>query len=105
MIAARPLLVTGRRGSPLPIDAMHHVRVEGEPTIDDARRAAAFTDVEIVVAVGGGSALDLGKAAAALIANGGDPLRYLEVIGQGQPLAKPSLPCIAVPTTTARVPR
>ena len=97
----RTLLVTGRRGSPIAIDAAHHVRVEGEPTVDDARRAAAFTvpDVEIVVAIGGGSALDLGKAAAALIANGGDPLPYLEVIGQGQPLPRPSLPCICVPTT------
>ena len=69
---------------------------------DDRRRAsgaAAQTDVEIVVAIGGGSALDLGKAAAALIANGGDPLRYLEVIGEGRPLERPSLPCVCVPTT------
>ena len=97
----RTLLVTGRRGSPIAIDAAHHVRVEGEPTIDDARRAAAcpFPDVEMVVAIGGGSALDLGKAAAALIPNGGDPLRYLEVIGEGRPLVRPSLPCVCVPTT------
>jgi alcohol dehydrogenase class IV len=93
--------VTGRRGSPIAIDAAHHVRVDGEPTIDDARRAAAFSfpDVEMVVAIGGGSALDLGKAAAALIANGGDPLRHLEVIGDGRPLLRPSLPCVCVPTT------
>ena len=96
----RTLLVTGRRGSPVPIDAVHHVRVDGEPTIDDARRAAEYSGVEIVVAIGGGSALDLGKAAAALIANGGDPLRYLEVIGDGRPLERPSLPCIAIPTTS-----
>ena len=95
----RTLLVTGRRGSPVPIEAAHHVRIDGEPTIDDARRAASHADVEIVVAIGGGSALDLGKAAAALIANGGDPLRYLEIVGEGQPLARPSLPCICVPTT------
>jgi alcohol dehydrogenase class IV len=95
----RTLLVTGRRGAPVPIASAHHVRVDGEPTIDDARRAAAHGDAEIVVAIGGGSALDLGKAAAALIANGGDPLRYLEIIGEGQPLARPSLPCIAIPTT------
>jgi alcohol dehydrogenase class IV len=97
--ARRTLLVTGRRGSPIPIDAAHHVRVEREPTIDDARRAAAHADVEIVVAIGGGSALDLGKAAAALIPNGGDPMRYLEVIGEGRPLERPSIPCIAIPTT------
>jgi len=95
----RTLLVTGRRGSPVPIDVVHHVRVDGEPTIEDARGAAAHADVEIVVAIGGGSALDLGKAAAALIANGGDPMRYLEVIGEGRPLERPSLPCVAIPTT------
>jgi alcohol dehydrogenase class IV len=95
----RTLLVTGRRGSPVPIAAVHEVRASGEPTVDDARRAAARTDVDVVVAIGGGSALDLGKAAAALIANGGDPLRYLEIVGDGQPLARPSLPCIAIPTT------
>ena len=99
MSGRRTLLVTGRRGSPIPIDAVHHVRVDGEPTIEDARRAASHDGVEIVVAIGGGSALDLGKAAAALIANGGDPLRYLEVIGEGRPLERPSLPCIAIPTT------
>ena len=95
----RVLLVTGRRGSPIAIDPVHHVRVDGEPTIDDARRAAGHAGVEMVVAIGGGSALDLGKAAAALNANGGDPLRYLEVIGEGRPLERPSLPCICVPTT------
>ena len=43
--------------------------------------------------------MDLGKAVAALIANGGEPLDYLEVIGAGKKLTKPSAPYIAVPTT------
>ncbi|HSD65590.1 MAG TPA: iron-containing alcohol dehydrogenase, partial [Vicinamibacteria bacterium] len=29
----------------------------------------------------------------------GDPLDYLEVVGRGQPLARPSLPFVAIPTT------
>jgi len=97
----RVLLVTGTRGAPIAIEAAHHVRIAGEPTVDDARRAAAFAfpDVEMVVAIGGGSALDLGKAAAILIANGGDPLRHLEVIGDGRPFQQRSLPCVCVPTT------
>jgi alcohol dehydrogenase class IV len=53
----------------------------------------------LVVAAGGGSALDAGKALAALLTNTGDPLDYLEVIGRGQPLTQPAAPCIAVPTT------
>jgi alcohol dehydrogenase class IV len=52
-----------------------------------------------VVACGGGSALDAGKAVAALLGNGGDPLNYLEVVGRGQPLALPSAPFVAIPTT------
>jgi alcohol dehydrogenase class IV len=51
------------------------------------------------VAIGGGSALDGGKAIAALAPNGGDVLDYLEVVGRGRPLARPSLPFVAVPTT------
>ncbi len=43
--------------------------------------------------------MDAAKAIAALAANGGDPLDYLEVVGRGQTLAKPALPTIAIPTT------
>src|SRR5579871_3211041 len=53
----------------------------------------------MVIAIGGGSAIDAGKALAAMIANPGDPLDYLEVIGRGQPLTRPSTPFIAIPTT------
>jgi alcohol dehydrogenase class IV len=49
--------------------------------------------------MGGGSALDAGKAIAAIAANGGELLDYLEIIGRGQALAKAPLPCIAIPTT------
>jgi alcohol dehydrogenase class IV len=54
---------------------------------------------ELVVAIGGGSALDAGKALAALLTNTGDPLDYLEVVGRGQPLERTPAPSIAVPTT------
>ena len=54
---------------------------------------------DVVLAIGGGSALDAAKAIAALAANGGDPLDYLEVIGRGEPLRKASLPLLAIPTT------
>lgn len=75
---------------------------QGEPTIDDARVAAdAGLDhgAEVVVGIGGGSAIDLAKATAMLMANGGDPLDYLEVVGRGWPITEPSVPMIAVPTT------
>ncbi len=73
-----------------------------EPTIDLIRAGAEYARAEgcgIVIAIGGGSAIDTGKALAALLTNPGEPLDYLEVIGRGQPLQQPSAPLIAVPTT------
>jgi alcohol dehydrogenase class IV len=77
-------------------------RVEGEPTLELAREGTATAiaaGCDVVVALGGGSVMDAGKAIAALAANGGDPLDYLEVIGRGRPLTHPSVPLVAIPTT------
>ena len=52
-----------------------------------------------VAALGGGAALNLGKALAALIPAPGTPLDHLEVVGRGLPLTVPPLPFIALPTT------
>ncbi len=79
------------------------VRVPGEPTVDAARsgvEAARAAACDLVISIGGGSAIDTGKAIAALLSNGGDPLDYLEVIGAGRQIAKPSVPFVAVPTTS-----
>lgn len=76
--------------------------VPGEPTIDlvqAATAAARATGANVVLAIGGGSVLDTGKAVAALLTNAGDLLDYLEVVGRGQPLRNLAAPCIAVPTT------
>jgi len=71
--------------------------VRGEPTVDVIRGAPR--DCEMVIAIGGGSVLDAGKGMAAMIANPGDPMDYLEVIGLGRPITAPAAPCIAIPTT------
>ncbi|MBZ4415799.1 iron-containing alcohol dehydrogenase [Myxococcus sp. RHSTA-1-4] len=108
---SRVLLVTGK--DPARARTLHEalerpglpVRVfpvDGEPTVELAREgtaAAVESRCDAVVAFGGGSALDAGKAIAALAANGGDPLDYLEVIGRGKPLTRPALPFVAIPTT------
>jgi len=76
--------------------------VASEPTVGTARlgvQRAQEAECDLVIGFGGGSTLDTGKAIAALLTNGGDPLDYLEVIGAGQPLTRPSAPCIAIPTT------
>jgi len=54
---------------------------------------------DVVLGIGGGSALDAAKAIAALATQGRDVLDYLEVIGTGKPLDAQPLPCVAAPTT------
>jgi alcohol dehydrogenase class IV len=76
--------------------------VEGEPDLEMVRRGVTLARREkcdLVVAFGGGSALDTGKAIAAMMTNGGDVLDYLEVIGGGKTLAQSPAPFLAIPTT------
>ena len=56
---------------------------------------------DLVVAVGGGSAIDLAKAAAALATNrhGHSVTDFLEGVGSGLKIEVPPLPVLAIPTT------
>ncbi len=77
--------------------------VSGEPTIEavTAGVAQARADgCDLVIGLGGGSALDAGKAIAALLTNPGDIYDYLEVVGHGKALVNASAPFIAIPTTS-----
>lgn len=92
--AAKALLAAGAN--------VQTLRGEGEPTL--AALEAGLTQgrafgADVVLAVGGGSILDLGKALAALIPAKNPPLTHLEVVGQGLPLEADPLPFIALPTT------
>jgi len=54
---------------------------------------------DMVIGIGGGSAIDAGKAIAGLLTNPGDLFEYLEVIGRGRAISEPAAPLIAIPTT------
>ena len=107
----RALVVTGadpHRAEPLLALLREHglacssFPVRGEPEIETVRQGAALAREEgcgVVIAFGGGSALDAGKAIAAMVANAGELLDYLEVIGRGKALTRPAAPFIAIPTT------
>jgi len=75
--------------------------VDGEPTVEVVRQGAraARTNCDLVIGFGGGSAIDAAKAIAALATNSGEPLDYMEVIGNARPLENVPLPFIALPTT------
>ncbi len=76
--------------------------IKGEPTtgrIAELAHQARDQGCDFVVAFGGGSVIDAGKAIAALLTNTHDLMNYLEVIGKGEPLTEDPAPCIAIPTT------
>ena len=99
----RALLVTRRSADLKPLGLEGEpFAIGGEPTVDRVRQGfeqARASQCDMVIAAGGGSAIDAGKAIAALLSNGGDPLDYLEVVGRGKPLTRLSAPFIAIPTT------
>ncbi|MEL6234758.1 MAG: iron-containing alcohol dehydrogenase [Pseudomonadota bacterium] len=66
-----------------------------EAALDAARSAAPAS----ILALGGGSAIDLAKALAGLVPAAGPVLDHLEVVGKGLPLTEDPLPLLAVPTT------
>ena len=80
---------------------LKHIAVAGEPSpenIDAAVDRFAGEDIRAVVAWGGGSALDAGKAIAAMLPVGGGVQRFLEGVGDGSTHPGTCLPIIALPT-------
>jgi alcohol dehydrogenase class IV len=80
----------------------HHIVVESEPyprIIDDAVRGSRDFKPDVIVAIGGGSVMDTGKAISAMINVKGFVIEYLEGVGNKvHPGTK--IPFIAVPTTS-----
>ncbi|MFC6358024.1 iron-containing alcohol dehydrogenase [Luteococcus peritonei] len=106
-LGGRVMLLTGSRPDRHDallggLDVVARHAVGHEPTMDDARQAVAVAreaGTEVVLAIGGGSVIDLGKAVGILLAGEGDPMDHAEVIGRGLPLPATSVPVVAVPTT------
>jgi alcohol dehydrogenase class IV len=79
-----------------------HLTVGDEPTprgVDEAVSLFRNQGIAVVVAIGGGSVLDAGKAIAGLLPHGNSVLDHLEGVGRGIPYVGPATPFIAVPTT------
>ena len=111
----RALLVTGAQSFcatshwPDLIAALHkhgiawqQLQVNGEPSpqlTDDAVRAYRDTHFDVVIGIGGGSALDAAKAIAGLLQPGNSVMDHLEGVGPELPYNGPATPFIAVPTT------
>lgn len=89
------------------LDVLRFSTASREPEMRDVNQLVAEfrsldpTDADIVIAVGGGSTIDLAKAAAALATNRqGDSVEdFLEGVGRGLQITQPPLNLIAMPTT------
>lgn len=78
------------------------VRVSGEPSpefVDATVAALRGTPFDVIVGIGGGSALDAAKAIAGLLRPGNSVMDHLEGVGPELPYHGPATPFIAVPTT------
>jgi alcohol dehydrogenase class IV len=108
---SRALVVTGRDSSraekllaslrTVGVDAKTF-SVAGELELSTVEQGTVFGKKEscdFVVGLGGGSVLDAAKAIAAMLANDGELMDYVEIIGHDRALTRPSVPFIAIPTT------
>ncbi len=79
-----------------------HLSIAGEPSpamVDDAVRLYGADPIDVVIGIGGGSALDAAKAIAGLLKPGNSVMDHLEGVGPELPYTGPTTPFIAVPTT------
>jgi len=89
------------------VDAVHATSISHEPEVADVDNLAtelarsSLGAGDFVIGIGGGSAIDLAKAAAAMATNreSNSVSDYLEGVGRGFAISHPPLPVIAVPTT------
>ena len=89
------------------IEAIFLANISHEPEVADVDNAVeqalkhSIQPTDFIVGIGGGSAIDLAKAVAALVTNreGETVTDYLEGVGQGLTLKNKPLPVVAVPTT------
>lgn len=91
------------RAAALEVVVFAHSRVE--PTDASLEEAISFGRAEgpfdVIIAVGGGSAIDTAKAVNLLTTNDGDLFDYINApVGRARTPKNPLLPLIAVPTTT-----
>ena len=79
------------------------VRISGEPSpdrIDELSDKYRDKSLDLVVAIGGGSVVDAGKAVSAMLTCEESVMAFLEGVGEGKIHSGEKVPFIAVPTTS-----
>ncbi len=84
------------------LEIVEKVSISEEPSpdlVDGIVSALHGKQIDVVVAVGGGSVLDAAKCVAGLIPSGDSVMEYLEGVGRGKQHDGRTVPMVAVPTT------
>jgi alcohol dehydrogenase class IV len=89
------------------VETVRTETISREPLVEDVDRCVALLKKaragagDLLLAIGGGSAIDLAKAAAALVTQDStnSVLDYLEGVGKGLKIVNTPLPVLAMPTT------
>ena len=82
--------------------SIEHLSVSIEPTpgiVDEAVKKTVSFDPDVIVAIGGGSVMDAGKAISAMLPLGEPVKNYLEGVGTKPAHPGVKVPFIAIPTT------
>lgn len=77
--------------------------VPSDPTVETVDTGASLArkgNCNLVIALGGGSVLDTGKAISAMVTNEGSVADYQEIEGKGRKFKTKPIPFIAIPTTS-----
>lgn len=69
-------------------------------TVDTGTSLARKENCNLVIALGGGSVLDTGKAISAMVTNEGSVADYQEIEGKGRKFKTKPIPFVAIPTTS-----
>jgi alcohol dehydrogenase class IV len=78
------------------------ISISGEPSperVDEAVNRFRREKIEVVLAIGGGSVIDAGKAISAMLTKNCSVFEYLEGVGTGKIHDGRKIPLVAVPTT------
>lgn len=84
------------------VEPVAQVRISGEPSpqrVDEIVAEFSSQQVEVVIAIGGGSVLDAAKCLSGLLPSGDSVMEYLEGVGNGKQHDGRVVPMVAVPTT------